>query len=135
MKISKKGEYALRAMINLSRKNKEGYIKINTIAEEENIPRKFLEQILLQLKNSGLIHSKRGSSGGYKLIRNPEDISLANIIRIIDGPLAPVRCVSETGYVSSPEFENSALYEIMKKVRDKVAEILENTSLSDLIDK
>lgn len=132
MKISKKGEYALRAMVFLAREYDSGYIKIRDIVKEEKIPKKFLEQILLQLKNNGLVHSKRGVDGGYKLIKEPAEISLATVIRIIDGPLAPLACVSETAYVKTPEFEDSELYNVMKKVRDKVAEILEGTSLYDV---
>jgi Rrf2 family protein len=99
MRLSKRGEYGLRAMIDLAAWNHGGaVVQIKDIAERQQIPSKFLEQILLTLKNAGLLRSKMGVGGGYYLAKPADQINLGQIVRILDGPLAPVRCVSQMAY-------------------------------------
>src|SRR4051812_41009839 len=98
MKLSLRGEYALRALLVLGLEYGAGVVRIQVISEQQKIPKRFLEQILNDLKSAGMVQSKRGVSGGYQLARAPEEISLASIIRHIEGALAPVSCVSERFY-------------------------------------
>ena len=132
MKLSKKGEYALRAMIDLAGNHKNEFIKVKEIAEKEKIPKKFLDQILLELKKHGLLESKSGKGGGYRLARSPNEITFAMVIRIIDGPLAPLSCVSQMAHVKCTEEENCGLRSVMKDVRDAIANVLENVTLADV---
>jgi Rrf2 family cysteine metabolism transcriptional repressor len=132
MKLSKKGDYALRAMIYLSLNYNKDSIQIHEISEKERIPQKFLEQILLELKKAGLLQSKRGVGGGYMLIRNPKEITLARVIRIIDGPLAPLSCVSKWAHIDCPEEKNCGLYSVMLDVRNAIANILEGITFADI---
>jgi len=132
MRISKKGEYALRAMIYLSLNYEKGPAQIYDISEREKIPKKFLEQILLGLKKAGLLQSKRGIGGGYSLIKPPKAITLAQIIRIIDGPLAPLGCVSQWAHISCPEERNCGLKQVMLEVRNAIAQVLENVTFDDV---
>ncbi len=131
MKLSKKGEYALMAMIYLSF-NKAKSVTIHQIAKSEQIPIKFLEQIMLELKKAGLLKSRPGVGGGYSLIRPPEEISLADVIRVIDGPLAPLNCVSKRAYVKCPQEKCCRLREVMLHVRNAIAGILENVTFADI---
>ena len=136
MHLSKRGEYGLRAMILLAKAPvEEKRLTIHEIATEENIPAKFLEQILLNLKNAGLLQSKMGAGGGYYLARPPEQITLGEIKRVLDGPIAPIRCVSQMAYESCgcPDEEHCGLRLVMQDVRDAIADILDNTSLSDVM--
>ena len=135
MRLSKRGEYGLRAMIDLATWDTgNGAVQIKDIAEREQIPAKFLEQILLTLKNAGLLHSKMGSGGGYYLARPADQISLGHIIRILDGPLAPVRCVSQMAYepCGCPDEETCGLRLVMHDVRNAIAGILDTTTLADV---
>lgn len=134
MKISKKGEYALKALIELAINYDKGVIVtlINAIAGRENIPPKYLEQILLNLKNAGILISKRGVGGGYSLSRPPRNISLGEVIRIVDGPLAPLDCVSVSRHVNCLQSSSCGLYSIMLEVRNAVAGIVDNISLEDI---
>ena len=134
MKLSKRGEYGLRAMIYLADQgSRDTPLQIKQIAQGENLPAKFLEQILLSLKNSGLLQSKKGKGGGYYLARSPESITLGQIERILDGPLAPVACVSQMAYepCGCPDEKSCGLRLVMSDVRNAVAEILDSTSLAD----
>lgn len=131
MRLSKKGEYALRAMIALSLNYEKGSVQIHEIAEREKIPEKFLEQILLELKKAGLLQSIRGRGGGYNLIKSPKKINLAEVIRIIDGSLAPLDCVSKGGYKNCPEERNCWIQSVMLDVRNATAKILEGVSFYD----
>ena len=132
MKLSKKGDYALRAMIELSLNYEKGSVQIHTISQKEKIPQKFLEQILLELKKAGLLRSKRGIGGGYSLIKPPKEITLAEVIRIIDGPLAPLGCVSTWAHVSCPEEKNCGLQSVMLDVRNAIAKILEGITFFEI---
>ena len=134
--ISKRTQYGLKAMIALGRKYREGPILISTLAKEESIPIKFLEAILLDLKSRGLLESKLGRKGGYYLNRPPSAITIGSIIRIIEGPLAPLPCASETAFRPCEEcvdVENCGTRIIMRRVRDAVSEVLDRTTLADLI--
>jgi len=133
MKLSKKSEYACLALIDLSENYSNDYIKIIDIANNWSIPKKFLEQILLILKTSGYVKSKKGSDGGYKLIKNPEQISLAEIIRLMDGALAPVESASKYFYENTPIEQHKKLINIFIDIRDYIADKLENITFGDLI--
>jgi Rrf2 family protein len=135
MKLSKRGEYGLRAMIDLADWMSESeVIQIKDIAAREQIPVKFLEQILLTLKNAGLLQSKMGTGGGYHLARPADEITLGQIIRILDGPLAPIRCVSKMAYepCGCPDEQTCGLRIAMLDVRNAIAGILDNTTLADV---
>lgn len=134
MKISKKGEYALKALVELAINYDKGEVitLINEIAERENIPPKYLEQILLNLKNAGILVSKRGVGGGYSLSRSPENISLGEVIRVVDGPIAPLNCVSTSAHISCPDELSCGLYSVMLEVRNAIANIVDNISLKDI---
>jgi Rrf2 family transcriptional regulator, cysteine metabolism repressor len=133
MKISQKGLYALQAMMVLARRYKQGAVRIRDIAYEEGLPEKFLELILLELKNARMLESVRGAKGGYKLRRPPSEIYLAEIIRLIDGALAPFADAEQLRHLIANDDERRALYQVFLDVRDAAAKILENTSLADLI--
>ncbi|MCE5208510.1 MAG: Rrf2 family transcriptional regulator [Chloroflexi bacterium] len=137
MQLSKRGEYGLRAMIQLAHPAPDGTVRIlqiSEIANMENMPVKFLEQILLTLKNSGLLQSKRGVSGGYYLARPASEIMLGQIVRLLDGPLAPIRCVSQLAYepCGCPDEKTCGLRMVMGDVRNAIADILDHTSLADV---
>jgi Rrf2 family protein len=135
MKLSKRGEYGLRAMIDLATlEAQNGVVQIKEIAEREKIPAKFLEQILLTLKNAGLLQSKMGIGGGYHLARPAEQISLGHIVRVLDGPLAPVRCVSQMAYepCGCPDEGTCGLRMVMGDVRNAIAGVLDHTTLADV---
>jgi Rrf2 family protein len=134
MKISKKGEYALKALINLAINYDRGIgvTLINDISEAENIPPKYLEHILLNLKKAGILVSKRGVGGGYTLARSPADITLGEILRMVEGPLAPVNCVSKSAHVNCPQEKYCGLYCVMLDVRNAISDIVDNISLKDV---
>ena len=132
--LSKKTQYSLRAMYALSRSYKKGPLLIADVAARECIPKKFLEQILLGLKSKGLVASKKGKGGGYTLARPPEKITLGEVIRLIEGPLAPLPCASETAYRKCDECVDDRYCEtklVMREVRDAIAGILDRTTLAD----
>jgi Rrf2 family protein len=133
MKISQKGLYALQAMMMLARHYRQGAIKIRDIAYEEALPEKFLELILLELKNARMVESVRGAKGGYQLRRDPSDIHLSEIIRLIDGPLAPFADAEQLRELIDRDIPHRALYQVFLDVRDAAARILDHTSLADLI--
>ena len=142
MRLSKRGEYGLRAMIDLAtqlnlREKPGGVVQIKDIAERQHIPAKFLEQILLTLKNNGLLHSRMGVGGGYYLARPANEISLGHIVRILDGPLAPIGCVSQMAYESCgcPDERTCGLRLVMLDVRNAISNILDNITLTDVINR
>ena len=131
--ISNKTKYGLHALFYLSRQYNKGPVLIAELAQKEAIPKKFLEHILLTLKNHGILESKKGRGGGYQLARHPREINLGQVIRILDGPLAPVSCVSQTAYERCNECADEATCGIrilFKEVRDATAKILDETSLA-----
>lgn len=134
--LSKKAKYSIRALLYLGRHRGEGPVQIRDIAENEKIPRKFLETILLDLKNVGILQSKMGKGGGYFLERAPDTIPIGRIIRMTEGPLAPVSCVSQTAYAPCAECENEktcVIRFVMKQVRDAKARILDETTLETML--
>lgn len=140
MRLSKRGEYGLRAMLILADVQKNsptGMIQIKEISAREQIPAKFLEQILLALKNTGLIHSKMGIGGGYYLAKLPNEITLGQIVRTLDGPLAPIRCVSQMAYepCGCPDEETCGLRMVMGDVRNAIANILDDTTLASVMNR
>jgi Rrf2 family protein len=137
MKLSKRGEYGLRALQDLAAHYGEGPIPNKDLAERNNIPSRFLEQILLTLKHGQIVRSQKGPRGGYYLARPPQQITLAQAVRLLDGPLAPISCVSEMAYepCGCPDMEACGLRRVMKEVRDTVAEMMERTTLADLVAK
>jgi len=137
MKLSLRGEYALRALIVLGLNSGEDVVRIHTISQQQNIPKRFLEQILNDLRTAGILESKRGLAGGYRLRLPAEKITLARVIRLIEGPLAPVSCVSENFYekCSCPDEEKCGIRSIMKEVRDAIVQILEGVTLAQLCDR
>ena len=136
MKLSKRGEYGLRALQDLARHYGEGPVPSGALAARNNIPQRFLEQIMLTLKHGQFVRSQKGPQGGYYLARAPQEINLAEIVRQLDGPLAPVSCVSEIAYEACgcPDVETCGLRRVMKQVRDLVAELMEGTTLADLVE-
>src|SRR5690242_379394 len=137
MKLSVRGEYALRALLVLGLYFDQPVVRIQTIASHQNIPRRFLEQILNDLKSAGVVQSRRGVAGGYRLARRPEEISLALVVRHIEGALAPVSCVSERFYekCSCPDETRCPIRSVMKEVRQAVVGIMERATVADLCDR
>ena len=133
MKISQKGLYALQAMMTLARRHDQGAIKIREIAAESDLPEKFLELILLELKNARIVDSVRGARGGYQLRRDPSEIPLSDIIRLVDGPLAPMGDAEQLRGLIDKDADHRALYEVFLAVRDAAANILENPTVANLI--
>jgi Rrf2 family protein len=134
MKLTTKSEYACLALLDLSEHYDSGMIRTEDIARRRNIPKKYLEHILLLLNKAGYVRSKRGIDGGYGLLKRPEDVSLAEIIRLMDGPLAPVGSVSKHFYHGTPLEQSKPLMRIMKDIRNYTSRKLENTSFADLLE-
>ncbi|MFH1639642.1 MAG: Rrf2 family transcriptional regulator [Chloroflexota bacterium] len=133
MKITKKSEYAVRALMQIALSGTESMVRASDIAAKENMSVKFLEQVLALLKNRGIVEARRGVGGGYVLNRPPENITVAEVIRLVDGPLAPVSCVSEMAYVPCERNERlCALRSVMVEVRQAILDVLEKTTLADL---
>lgn len=138
MRLSKRGEYGLRAMIMMAEPATNAsslrMVQIKEISQREKISSKFLEQILLTLKNAGLLHSKMGIGGGYYLARPASEITLGQIFRVLDGPVAPVKCVSQMAYepCGCPNEDTCGLRLVMGDVRNAIADILDNTTLANV---
>ena len=133
MKISQKGLYALQAITTLGRRYGTETVKIRDIAMDSDLPEKFLELILLELKNARIVESVRGAKGGYRLRRAPEEIKLSEIIRLVDGPLAPFGDADQLRGLIITDPDHRALYSVFLEVRDAAAKILESTSVADII--
>ena len=138
MKISKRGEYALRALIDLGIASELGWpmLQISELASKEKLPMKFLEQIFTQLKTAGYVVSRRGKFGGYSLSRPMNRIKFGEVIRLIEGPLAPIRCVSQTSYArcSCPDEAHCGLRILMFDVRNAISTILDRYTLADIVE-
>jgi Rrf2 family protein len=131
--LSNKAKYGLKALIHLA--GAEGQCLAGDIARDNNIPRKFLDAILVEMRNAGIINSKKGKHGGYLLARPAEKITVGQIIRILDGPLAPIACASKTAYqrcTDCPDEDACAIHDIMLDVRESIALILDRTSIASL---
>jgi Rrf2 family protein len=133
LKISQKGLYALQAMMTLGRQYGSETVKIRDIAADSDLPEKFLELILLELKNARIVESVRGAKGGYRLRRPPSEIHLSEIIRLLDGPLAPFGDAEQLRGLIVTDPDHRALYQVFLDVRDAAAKILESTSIADII--
>jgi Rrf2 family protein len=135
MKLTKRGEYGLKALIDLAaQEDPQAATQIKDIAQRQQIPVKFLEQILLMLKNAGMLRSRAGVGGGYYLAKLPAEITLGQIVRVLDGPLAPIPCVSQMAYercVCEDE-ATCGLRLTMLDVRNAIADILDHTTLADV---
>lgn len=132
MKLTSRSEYALLALLALARHNADEYLSGEAIAQEQGIPAKFLQQILLVLKNGRYVHSYKGQHGGYKLAKRPEDINLAEVVRLFDGALAPTESVSKYFYESTPIEKEKGLIGVFQDIRDYVAHKLETTTIADV---
>ena len=135
--LSQKAKYALRAMLMLAEAPPEELVLIQDIADRQRVPKKFLELILVELKRHGFAHSQRGRSGGYCLARPADTITFGQVIRAMDGPIAPLPCASITGYRRCSDCADErtcAIRKVMRRVRDSMAEILDRTSLANAID-
>lgn len=137
MVLSSRGKYATRALLDLSLRAHGGPVQIHDIAERQNIPIKYLEQILLSLKRLGFVNSRKGPGGGYFLAKAPEQITLGAVVRAMDGPLAPISCASVSGYMECgcPDPETCSLRMVWKEARDALAAILDGTTFADLRDR
>ena len=132
MKLTRRSEYALLALIHLARAKGEGYVAVAAIAEAQGLPAKFLEQLLMALKRARLVKSQKGPHGGYRLARPAEKISLAEVIRLLDGALAPTESVSTYFYEPTPVEREKRLLRVFKEIRDVISARLEKTTLSDV---
>ena len=134
MKVSKRGEYALRALIDLGIAAESGrpILRAQEIVARENLPKGFLDQILMQLRKAGFISTKRGKQGGYFLAKPMDSITLGQVVRVVDGPLAPIRCVSQSKYekCSCPDESTCGLRAVMLEVRNSISDILDRHTLA-----
>ena len=133
MKLSTKSQYACLAMIELARNYNQGVVKIQAIAERQGIPKKYLEQILLLLKSACYVRSRKGAEGGYELAKSPAEISIAEIVRLMDGPLAPVGSVSRYFFEHTPLEKSDKLIAVFKDIRDYISDKMEKTTFGELI--
>jgi Rrf2 family protein len=136
--LSKKTKYALNALVYLAKNVNTEPILISEIAEKEHIPKKFLEAILLDLKNAGILNSKKGKGGGYYLLRPPEEVNLADVIRLFDGAIGLLPCVTHKYYERCDECQDEntcGIRDVFQEVRNQTVKILKDNSLQDLIDR
>jgi Rrf2 family protein len=136
--LSKKTKYAIKALVVLGKNADKPPMQISKIAEEEHIPKKFLEQILLDLRNAGYLYSKKGAGGGYSLNKDPKEIFLVSILRITGGPIAMVPCASLNFFHKCEECQQETtcgIRDVFIKVRDETLKILSETSIADIIEK
>jgi Rrf2 family protein len=134
--LSKKTKYGLKALTFIARRTDNKPVSIATIAKSENISQKFLESILLTLRKGGLLGSKKGKGGGYYLLKSPKEINMSSVLRILEGPIAMVSCVSLNFYEKCddcPDENACSVFKLMKEIRDSNLKIYNNKSLSDLI--
>jgi len=134
--LSRKTKYAINALLHLARKFGEGPLRVSDIADENNIPQKFLEAILLELRNAGILGSKKGKSGGYYMLRRPEDVNLAQVLRLMDGAIALLPCVSLNYYERCQECKDEevcSIREAFLEARKESVRVFENHTLKDLV--
>ncbi|MBT8180028.1 MAG: Rrf2 family transcriptional regulator [Eudoraea sp.] len=134
--LSKKTKYGIKALTYLASQSKREPVQISEIARHENIPQKFLESILLTLRNTGFLGSKKGKGGGYYLLKDPGEIPMTAVIRVLEGPIAMVPCVSLNFYEKCddcPDENKCTVHKLMLQVRDSVLEVYRNNTLADLI--
>ena len=136
--LSKKAKYGLQAVLQLAEQFGQGAVLISDLAAKQQIPKKFLEQILLELKNAGILQSKSGKGGGYSLSRPPQQVTFGQVIRVLDGPIAPVPCVSKTAYAACTECADEAscaIRLVMADVREAICNVLDRTTLSEALER
>ncbi|HUG17093.1 MAG TPA: Rrf2 family transcriptional regulator [Thermomicrobiales bacterium] len=134
MKVSTRGEYGMRAMVSLAREYGNGPVALTSVAHDSSVPAAYLEQLMGVMRRAGLIVSTRGAHGGYELARAPEDIRVGDIYRVLEGPVAPMECVSEVESEDiCPLLDGCATRVVWLKVRDNIVEALDSTTLADLI--
>jgi Rrf2 family protein len=132
VRLTARSEYALLALVYLARRHSDGYVSVQNIAEAQKIPPKFLEQILLILKRARYVRSMKGQSGGYRLAKPASSVTVAEVIRLFDGPLAPTESVSRYFYESTPIEKEPRILKVLKQIRDHVSKTLEKTRISDV---
>ena len=133
MKVSKRGQYGMRALCHLAETHGAGVVQIREIARKESIPAKFLEGILLELKHAGIVRSRRGIDGGYELAREPKEVMLGQVMRVLDGPLAPLGSAAELKELMKNDPRQAGFYSVLIDVRDAAAKILDQTTLADVV--
>lgn len=133
--LTKKGKYGLKALVHLAQLPEGDLAFVNDIAVANNIPKKFLDAILSELRNAGFVYSKKGKAGGYSLARRPEEIQVGHVVRVLDGPLAPIACASKTRYQPCDDCDVATcqVRHMMLDVRNAIAQVLDNTSLWQLV--
>lgn len=134
--LTRKGKYGLKAMVHLARLPEGQLAFVGDIATANRIPKKFLDAILVELRNAGFVQSRKGKVGGYRLSRSPHDIKVGHIVRILDGPLAPIPCASRTRYEKCEDCDEATcqVRHMMLEVRHAVASVLDNRSLAQMRD-
>lgn len=133
MKLSTKGRYGLRAMVDIAQQQENGPVAIHTIAQRQNLSGRYLEQLLIPLKQAGLVKSLRGAQGGYVLGRSAENISVGDIVRVLEGPVAPVDCVNQVNPDECLRAEYCVTRKVWTRLRDAMNEVLDSYSLEDLV--
>jgi Rrf2 family protein len=134
--LTAKGKYSLKALAHLAALDPEATTQALDIAEAKNIPKKFLDAILGELRNAGIVHSRKGPGGGYRLARAPSEIKIGHVIRTIDGPLAPIACASRTAYRPCSDcidVKACTIRLVMNKVRDAMADVLDRLTIADMV--
>ena len=132
MKLSTKGHYGLQAMFDLALHHGEGPIPLKNVAGRQDISEHYLEQLIAGLRKAGLVKSLRGAQGGYTLARNPDEITVGDIIRVLEGPLAPLDCVDEDSNCSCNRAEDCITRGVWRKVRDSITNVLDSITLGDM---
>ncbi|TKT75241.1 Rrf2 family transcriptional regulator [Aquamicrobium sp. LC103] len=134
--LTRKGKYGLKALVHLAHLPPGQLAFVNDIATSNNIPKKFLDAILVELRNAGFVQSRKGKEGGYRLARPSEDITIGQVVRVLDGPLAPIACVSQTRYEPCKDCDEATcqVHRMMLEVRHAIAEVLDNRSLAEMRD-
>ena len=135
MNVSQKCQYALRAVFELSRRPRQSPVRSSEIAESQAIPPKFLELILGELKRAGFVESRRGARGGYLLLKQPNRLTVGEVIRFVDGPVALVKCITEIEQADCPIYGGCALIGMWRRARDAVNHVFDNTTFQDLLDE
>lgn len=135
MSLSQKCQYATRAIFELSKRYGKGPTRTNEIADAQAVPQRFLENILNELKTTGLVESRRGMRGGYLIARNPAELTVGEVIRLIDGPLDPVKCIGEGPNATCPLQTNCSLIRLWDRAKAAVEEVYDNTTFHDLVEE
>jgi Rrf2 family protein len=135
--LTKKGKYGLKALVALSQRPAAEFAFVNDIAVANNIPKKFLDAILGELRNAGFVQSKKGKEGGYRLARPAEQIMIGHVVRVLDGPLAPIPCASHTRYepCDDCDIQTCSVRLMMLEVRNAIAAVLDNRTLADMANR